>query len=296
MATAAGFNKYVQLSVDMLLAERTGGGYDLHSYFTQPLVYGHDKYVKSNHPPKTMCVAAVCETIIEALNIYAKQTGDYEPFAKLPMRSWNGGSRKDIRAYIFQYDEVKCDGAAHALSIFGIGEQLPFQKLLPGDFVTLNRTTGSGHSTVFLGFINKDFGDEPVYSKDVVGFKYFSAQGKGKPDAGFARRWGVFSPHKPTPVPGRPPDYNIIRSDDPKLLNTGRMFMPADWNVDQAAKRLRSDYFASRSAEILEKSSAKDDLSDTSFELVAGPLIDREMSRELPPSVPQKYDRVSDSE
>jgi hypothetical protein len=35
-----------------------------------------------------MCVAAVTEVMIEALNIYCKETGDKTPFNKLAPTSW----------------------------------------------------------------------------------------------------------------------------------------------------------------------------------------------------------------
>jgi hypothetical protein len=216
-----------------------------------------------------MCVAAVSEVIIEALNLYANQTGDYAPFTKLPMRSWNNGSPKDIRAYIFQYDGVDCHGTADALSKFGIGQELPFDTLLAGDFITMNRTTGSGHTAVFLGYINKTYGEEPTYSNKVAGFRYFSAQGKGKPDAGFAYRWAFFSPNCPDVAAGRPRDCNIIFSDDQKLLNTGCMLHPDAWNVDRALDALHSYYVTKK-------------------------FTDKDMQRELRPSVPSRYDGITD--
>lgn len=139
-----------------------------------------------------MCVAAVTEVLIEALNLYYRDTGDATPFQELPIRSWQRGSISDIRAHVFQYEGTRCHGTAHALSQFGIGQELPFSELSPGDFLTMNRTGGSGHTAVFLGYLDRDFQELTDYSDAVAGFKYFSAQGKNSPDAGFAYRWAFF--------------------------------------------------------------------------------------------------------
>jgi hypothetical protein len=102
-----------------------------------------------------MCVVAVSEVIIEALNTYRAATRDEAPFQALPMRSWNRGSRKDTRAHLFQYERVKYLGT-HALSRFGIGDETAFEKLVPGDLIIMNRTIGSGHTAVFLGFFDRE--------------------------------------------------------------------------------------------------------------------------------------------
>ena len=61
------FNNYVLRTVEMLARERAAQGYDLHSYFTQDLSYGRGSgRIKANHPPLTMCVAAVTEVMIFA--------------------------------------------------------------------------------------------------------------------------------------------------------------------------------------------------------------------------------------
>jgi hypothetical protein len=229
---AATFNAYILKAVAMIASERAGQGYGLHSYFTRHLSYGPDnaEAIRSNHPPLTMCVAAVTEVMIEALNIYCKETGDKTPFNKLAPTSWTRGSMRDIRAHIFQYDGAECNGTAHALQRFGIGRQLSFADLRPGDFLTMNRTTGSGHTAVFLGFLGADYGDLPQHSPDVKGFKYFSAQGR-RVGGGFGYRWAFFSPSCPAPVAGKQRDCSIIFSAKQTLLNTGCMLHPNSWEV-----------------------------------------------------------------
>jgi len=243
-----------------------------------------------------MCVAAVSEVIIEALNIYAARTGDYTPFERLPMRSWNNGSRTDIRPYIFQYDEVDSHGTADALSKFGIGREVRFEELLPGDFITMNRTTRSGHTAVFLGYVNKTYGDEPEYSNRVVGFRYFSAQGKGKPDAGLAYRWAFFSPNCPGRVPGKTRDCNIIFSHNQRTLNTGYMLHPRGWNIDLALKQIYTNYLVKRFNEIVGRKMSKKERarlgSTTSVAKFIAALLDPEMRVELKFSIPPRYDGI----
>ncbi len=237
MATADRFNPYVLRAVDKLAAERAGGGYDINSYFTRDLTYGPDCCVKANHPPLTMCVAGVCEIIIEALNLYRAETGDAKPFAELPLHSWTHGSLKDIRAHIFMYAGSLCRGTAHALARFGIGNETAFRDLEPGDFVNFNRTK-TGHAAVFLGFINKDYAIEPDFSSRVAGFHYFSAQGKNSDDAGFGYRWAFFGDVCPAPVPGKRRDCGIRFSDDPAVLDAGHMLHPSAWKIEPAMHAL----------------------------------------------------------
>lgn len=239
---AATFNDYILKAVTMIASGRAGLGYDLHSYFTRHLSYGPDnpEAIRSNHPPLTMCVAAVTEVMIEALNIYCRETGDKTPFSKLAVTSWKRGSMRDIRAHIFQYEGTGCNGTAHALQRFGIGSQLSFADLRPGDFLTMNRTTGNGHTAVFLGFLGDDYADLPQHSPAVKGFRYFSAQGK-RVGGGFGYRWAFFSPYCPAPVAGKQRDCNIILSARQSLLNTGCMLHPDSWDVHPPHDLVESD-------------------------------------------------------
>jgi hypothetical protein len=229
---AAVFNEYVLKAVAKIASDRAGQGSDLQSYFTKNLSYGPDNpgAIKANHPPLTMCVAAVTEIMIEALNLYCDETHDKTPFQKLPVTSWKRGSMKDIRAHIFQYAGTNCHGTAHALQRFGIGKELPFNNLLPGDFLTMNRTSGSGHTAVFLGYIGADYGELPHHSAAVKGYRYFSAQGK-RIGGGFGYRWAFFSPFCPAEVANKQRDCGIISSPKQQLLNTGCMLHPGSWNV-----------------------------------------------------------------
>src|SRR5262249_1385277 len=111
------------------------------------------------------------------------------------------------------------------------GLELSFDKLEAGDFITMNRTGGSGHTAVFLAYLDNAYLEHASYSDTVVGFKYFSAQGKGSSDAGFAYRWAFFSPNCPRAPAGRKRDCGIIRSASQTMLNTGCMLHPSVWSV-----------------------------------------------------------------
>lgn len=289
-----GFNEYVLRSVEMIARDRAGLGYNINSYFTRDLNYGRkQKAIRANHPPLTMCVAAVSEVIIEALNIYAEETGDYTPFQKLPASSWNGGSVTDIRPYMFMYDSVKSSGTADALTKFGIGRRVPFEELLPGDFINLNRASGSGHATVFLGFININYGDETTYSNHVVGFKYFSSQ--GKPNPGFGYRWAFFEGSNPAAVPGKPWDRHIEFSHNQSILNCGHMYAPLEWTTKAAIEDIRSGYLEKRFKELVGRRMSRNDHaaieSSSSMAKFARGLLGSELETVWDPS---RFDGITD--
>ena len=273
------FNAEILAAVAAIDQNWKGKGYDLHSYFTHDLAYGPDCCIKANHPPLTMCVAAVTEIIVEALNGYFAKTQDSVPFQKLPIRSWRGGSRSDIRAHIFMYDGLHCSGTAHALERFGIGRQTSFEQLQPGSFINLNRTAGSGHACVFLSYLDAAGNDVASYGPSVAGFKYFSSQGKGSPDGGFGYRWGFFDGHCPTSLPnGRRRDCGIIRSAKPNLLCCGVMLHPASWPS--------GDIIARGVAESL--SAVTEGMNDLTPDELA-----QEMARELPAPDLSRFDGVT---
>ena len=142
------FNSEIIQTTEVITAKWLNEGYDINSYFTHDLPYGPDCCVKANHPPHTMCVAAVTEVILTALTSWHQRTGDGQPFQKLPMKSWQGGTKKDIRGHIFMYDGFGCNGTAHALSRFGIRRMVPSRNWSCG-FINLNRAD-SGDACVFL--------------------------------------------------------------------------------------------------------------------------------------------------
>lgn len=244
--TDRSFNPYVLKAVDHIAQTRAKGGYDINRAFTQNLPYA-EQVVKASAasqgsgttpPYPTMCVAAVAEVMIEAMRIYAEETGDKAGFQQLGARSWNSGNLRSIKANLFMFAGTGSRGTAGTLQRFGMGRELPFSELRPGDFVNLNRSK-SGHAVVFMGFLDKNYNVLPTFRPDVAGFKYFSAQGKGRPDAGFAYRYAYFGPNCPQAVAGKPRDCGVIRSTKQNLLNTGTMYAPNHWKVAEAAASMQ---------------------------------------------------------
>lgn len=226
------FNTAILDAVKQIAAEWPEKGYDINSYFTHNLQYGPDCCLRANHPPKTMCVAAVSEVIVAALTGWYQKSGDKRPFEKLPLRSWLGGTKKDIRGHIFMYDGFASNGTAHALERFGIGRQVAFSGLEPGGFINFNRTRPSGHACIFLSFIDARGNDLVAFGPSVAGFRYFSSQ--GREPGGFGYRWAFFDGVCPELGGGRKRDCGVIRSDNPKLLCCGHMLAPEHWPAGPA--------------------------------------------------------------
>lgn len=249
------FNSYVLRAIDRLYQGYRGRGYDINSAFTHDLDYSQPGEIKAGpHPPATMCVAAVSEVVIAALKLYADEQHDRSVFDKLPGRSWMKATPLDIRPYMFLYNNIDSSGTADALKHFGIGDRMPFPGLVPGDFIGLNRENHSGHAVVFLGFLNARGQIEPGYdARKVVGFKYFSAQGRNPPDAGLGYRWAFFGNCPGWQEAGKPRDCGIIPSDNPDILNTGYMLHPSQWAAAPAMRMLKSALITKHSLRILSK-------------------------------------------
>ena len=227
-------NSVVQTVVQDFRATREGGGYDLHSAFTRDLKYGGNCCIKSSNAALTMCVAAVSEMIIETLN----RQSDVTAFQKLPMSSWTGGSITTARANIFQYAGTGSRGTGHALQLLGLGREKHFSELKPYDFINFNRNNKSGHAAVFLGYLQPDSSVTLQYSDGVIGFAYFSAQGKGKADAGFADRYAYFDGKCPAQAAALPRDCGVLRSSNLVLLSGGELWTPDNWTTDARLKQI----------------------------------------------------------
>lgn len=246
-------NQYVVQAAEMLARDRRLGGYNLQRRFTRDLNYGGDCCLRAtpplsaSHPNPTMCVAAMIEVMVEALNLYERATGDTSFRTKLPLSRWNNGNKTGVIPNVFMYAGTNSAGTAATFKKLGLGEERPFQDLRAGDFVNLNRASGSGHAVVFLGYLKAgSSAPTPQFSSEVVGFKYFSAQGKGRPDGGFGYRNAYFVGHCPTPR-GRNDDCNIVGvrvkpngtvQQSRILFNTGTMFTPAAWRTEAALQDL----------------------------------------------------------
>jgi hypothetical protein len=224
------FNAYVLKAVDYLYANYKLLGYDIHSVLTHDIPYYKYGTISATHAPLTMCVAAQMEVILTAYELYAQDTGDYSIYDYMPKSSFEGLDVQDIKGHIWVNPDFHSDGTADALINFGMGERRTFDKLQPGDFVNINRTTNTGHAVTFLGYINGTGKILPSYGPDVVGFKYFSSQGKkAAGEGGLDYRYAVFSQYGcPDTMPYKR-DCNVIYSTDQRMLNTGTMLAPRFW-------------------------------------------------------------------
>jgi hypothetical protein len=234
------FNRYIVKAVELIYRHHKGEGYQAGAYFTHSLYYAkRGEITRSPGSPSTMCVAAVAQVIIGALRLYADETHDESVFQALPARLWNRGTRGSLRSYLFMYKETHSLGTAYALEKFGLGEQLAFKDLVAGDFINLNRTNGSGHAVVFMGFLNRQGKIEPVYDAErVAGFRYFSAQGTRPGEAGFGYRWAFFGACPAWKEAGKPRDCGVRLPTDGRILNAGYMLDPSLWTIAEARRKM----------------------------------------------------------
>lgn len=237
-------NDTIKAVVEEFASNRSHGGYDINQAFTRDLTYGQTaNAIKSTGhgqiPRPTMCVAATAEVIIETLNLYYKSHPNSSVFDDLPLNTWTSGKPTSARANIFMYTGTGSRGTGYALEMLGVGKEKTFDKLNPYDFVNLNRRGGSGHSVTFISYLGKDYRELDNYIPDeVVGFKYFSAQGKGKPDAGFAYRYAYFGDYCPAASAAKPRDCGVIKSlSNLALLDGGELWDPSEWRVEEARNR-----------------------------------------------------------
>jgi hypothetical protein len=240
--TSQNFNSYILAAVEMIAKDRSGLGYENKSY-TRDLSFGDAGTLKASGPPLTMCVAAQMEVLVEALNIYWAKARDNSPFHYLPKASWERLRPVDLRGQIWIVANAPSSGASDAFANFGMGDKVAFGELTPGSYVNLNRTNYTGHGVIFLGYVDSAGNESRTYSSNVAGFKYFSAQGpKGLGNGGgFGYRWAFFSDAGcPQLAGGKKRDCGIIRSADRKLLNTGTLRMPKQWDVSKAMQQLQA--------------------------------------------------------
>jgi len=245
------FNDYILRAVEHLNEHYSLLGYDS-AVLTHDIPYGEFGEISRSGGARTMCVAAVMEVILTAINLYAEESGDETVFDFLPKRSWERLGADDIKAHLWVNHELGSRGTGDALRNFGMGELIPFEELRPGGFVNLNRSNGTGHAVVFLSFIDEEGTEHLTYNEEVIGFRYFSAQGRfDVGEGGLDYRYAIFQEFGSPPMPGRR-DINIIRSDDPLYLNTGMMWSPEHWTalrhkkaggVDEDLSSFDAEYF-----------------------------------------------------
>ena len=222
------FNSYMLKAVTELKAKYGILGY-ASACLTHDISYGTKGTVKASQPPRTMCVAAVMEVLLTAMQIYAKETGDASVFDFLPKKSFETLSSSHLKAHLWVNYTFNAGGTADAVRHFGMGMTVPFAELTPGSLINLNRTNGTGHAVIFLSFIDLQGKELSTYSSSVVGFKYFSSQGGYDVGAGgLDYRYAVFSTHGSPTMPYKR-DLKVIYSDKQKYLNTGVIYAPKRW-------------------------------------------------------------------
>ncbi len=236
------FNYYILEAVDYLYANYKLLGY-ASANLTHDIEYGDSDINEEGHygiitrsgGARTMCVSAQMEVVLTAMQLYAEETGDYSVYDYLPLNSWTIQNSSHIKGHIWVNHDYS-SGTPDALKNFGMGETMPFEDLKPGGFVGLNRTNGTGHATTFLAFLDADGNEYDTYPSSsniqIIGFKYFSSQGRydvGK--GGFDYRWAIFSTYDtPSFCASKRCDTGIIKSTNPTYLNTGMMWAPEHWN------------------------------------------------------------------
>ena len=222
------FNDYVLAAVDYLAANYRLLGYDS-AVLTHDIEYGPYGTISRSRGARTMCVAAVLEVILTAMQLYVQDSGDQSVWDFLPKRSWERLGSDDIKAHLWVNHSLNSGGTGDALRNFGMGENVAFQELRPGGFVNLNRTNGTGHAVVFLAFIDIEGNESPVHHDGVVGFKYFSSQGGfAEGNGGLDFRYAVFDQFGSPEMPYRR-DLHVIYRDNQVYLNTGLMWHPDRW-------------------------------------------------------------------
>jgi len=223
------FSSYILKAVDQLYANYGLLGYDINSILTHDIQYSTFGVIPARRAPLTMCVAAQMEVILTAYEIYARETGDHSVYNYLPKKSFETLGIGDIKGHIWVNPKFNANGTADALINFGMGERTPFDQLKPGSFVNINRTTKTGHAVTFLGYINAKGELQAEHNDTVIGFKYFSSQGRiTAGDGGFDYRYAVFSKFGCPEMPYKR-DCNIIYSLEQRMLNTGTMLSPKYW-------------------------------------------------------------------
>lgn len=222
------FNPYILAAVDYIYANYGLLGYDA-GVLTHDIEYGTKGTITKSKGAKTMCVAAVMEVMLVAMQLYAEDTGDQTVWDFLPIASWQTLNSSHIKAHIWVNPDLDSSGTADALVHFGMGERIKFEELKPGSFININRTTGTGHAVVFISFIDQYGNEFERWHDKIVGFKYFSSQGGYDEGAGgMDYRYAIFDKYGSPPMPYKR-DLKIIYSTNQDWLNTGMMWRPANW-------------------------------------------------------------------
>ncbi|MEZ5997823.1 MAG: hypothetical protein R3B98_03940 [Hyphomonas sp.] len=232
-------NDFVLETVSMLAAEKAGLGYERNSSFTENIPYPDGELVATGGT-NTMCVAAAMEVLARSVNTWSDRNSNTVAYETLPLRLWRSGAEEALRPWVYvhkldrtipTYGRDYGSGTHDAVILLGLGLGVKFEEARPGDFVNFNRTGGSGHAAIFLGYVDSDGNPLESYGPDVAGFHYFSAQSSGV--SGLDYRNAFFSGHCPPNSAGKPRrDCSVIRSNNVGMFSMARIFTPDHWHTE----------------------------------------------------------------
>jgi hypothetical protein len=139
-----------------------GGQYEMRGSGVIETIF-HKGQIVLPYTNSTYCSGAtftIAMKVINKRNLFANKTIEE---VKRFQRIWYGFTNPDPSVVERQQGP--------ALEMMGIGGQVSHSEALPGDFAQIWRTNNSGHSVVFLGWIEE--------GGKIIGFDYRSSQGKG---------------------------------------------------------------------------------------------------------------------
>ncbi len=240
------FNYYILKAIYDTVGKRSGRGYDIKKSYSQDLKYpgsnegvrrfwNDGNWVFPGGAGETMCVAAIAEVMIEAVNAYYDETKDETVTQKLTSDHFGArATGRHLRQHLWEYSGLGTRGAGHALERFGIGQQKQFSELVPGDFLKINRIGKPGHSTIFIAYLDAEGKVLEVYSKKAVGFLYFSAHGggfdlEGKSSTGLSFKKEYFNGRCANESDKSLGRCSVIAPGSDWGPNMGRMHHPASW-------------------------------------------------------------------
>jgi hypothetical protein len=162
------FNDYV---VDVLEEYHRDGRYPYnwvsgYHGVTRDLYYKNTRIAKANADSShsTYCSGITFEIYFRSMKRLNRDMGRSEDI--------NGMSASNFSDFISKWfvQSTLGDGPGIALEAYGLGEKIPnMQDVIKGDFVQIWRTSGSGHSVIFMNWTTNSAGD-------TTGMRYWSTQ------------------------------------------------------------------------------------------------------------------------
>jgi hypothetical protein len=134
-----------------------GGGYALKGTGVPEAIEFGGERILSKVEPTTYCSGFTFTVVMKAAAERGLLAGKAADEVRKFQKQWYGATKES--------GETQC---AFALEQLGIGTQIKPERARPGDFVQFWRTSKSGHSAVFLGWVTE--------GRRKVGLKYRSSQ------------------------------------------------------------------------------------------------------------------------